>query len=76
MRASSPNSRKLTSGWRSSAMAAPGTTTAGPSSPPIASSDMVRGAAMTPMLRRFATWLDAVGRTGPTNRSSPENDRP
>ena len=52
MRASSPNSRKLTSGWRSSAMAAPGTTTAGPSSPPMASSDMVRGAAMTPHAHR------------------------
>ena len=48
MRASSPNSRNSSSGWRSSAMAAPGTTTAGPASPPMASSDMVRGAAMTP----------------------------
>ena len=75
MRAWSPKSRKFTSGWRSSAMAAPGTTTAGPSSPPMASSDMVRGAAMTPMLAGLRPGPARLAGPG-LNRGPPENDRP
>ena len=70
------SSRKFTSGWRSSAMAAPGTTTAGPSSPPMASSDIVRGAAMSsPCFTGSRPGRRAAGRTGPQT-AAPENDRP
>ena len=41
--ASSPTMRNFIAGWRSSASAAPGTTTAGPASPPMASSEMRTG---------------------------------
>ena len=42
MRLRSPTSRKRSSGWRIAHSAAPGITTSGPSSPPIASSAMVK----------------------------------
>ena len=76
MRAWSPNRRKLTSGWRSRAMAAPGTTTAGPSSPPMASSDMVRGAAMTPHAHRCRACHARRAGWANLDRSAPENERP
>ena len=61
MRAVSPNSRKLRFGWRFSEIAAPGTTTSGPKSPPMASSAMVRLTVMGALRSVAVSGVRSIG---------------